>query len=186
MSENLVIALSVALLGVLPNLWRILEGRRSSKSNVHRIERLKAELDFLTILLTLSKDIADAVAQRASLVYAEYLEVKDGTRGHIPVLPGIFRRLFLLFQPVTKAGWVLHSIFYTLVLFSAALILSELVDPTFDPKENILMKDGITTIPGSEFEYVIYGVMIFFVPPLLVLRFFAVRSYKKVLAQSTT
>ena len=65
------------------------------------------------------------------------------------------RRMLLLFTPVSAKGWSYHTLFYVLVLFSIAMIVTDFQAPTYDP------------VTGeSEFGLLVIGVVVLFGPPV--------------------
>jgi len=139
--EQIIVAVAVALCGVLPALLQSLANRASRKTTAHRLERLSTDLDFIERWSKLSREQqsgaepAPSPQLQADLdrVLQQYRALKardahEETRELSEI--SLLRRMFLLFTPASPMAWIYHTVFYVLVLFSATVLLEEWQNPS--------------------------------------------------------
>ena len=168
--QQIIVAVAVALCGVLPAVLQSLANRASRKTTSHRLQQLSTDLDFIERWSKLSREQQSGAepAQAPQLqgdldrVLRQYraLKVRDAHE-EIREFPEIsfLRRMFLLFTPASPVAWIYHTVFYVLVLFSTVLLVEDWQNPTFDDAGQ------------NEFIYMLIGVLVLFgLPALLLVR----------------
>jgi hypothetical protein len=170
--EKILLAMIAGLFGLLPALMQFLSQRASARSHNNHIARLMSELEFLERVSSLSKGAESPrldVNQDAARILGEYRALREGEAkakaAQGPVKVSFVRRLLLLFTPPTATGWVLHTVFYVLLIFIGAMLISDYQNPTYDP-----------TTGENEFIYLVIGIVVIFGPILFFLRRAAVRQ----------
>lgn len=172
MAENLLVAIIAGLFGLLPVAFQWLSERSRARSRQTRIQRLVAELEFLTAwhktAMTItpseaSPEVAERMCAYLDRLASDYEQLPRGQRvgQHRPV--GLFRRAFLLFEPASNWAWLAHSLFYFLLLAGIAVVLTEEPTLTYDPKTG-----------SNEFVDVLLGALVIFGPVLLGLQRWAI------------
>ena len=169
--QQIIVAVAVALCGILPALLQSLANRASRKTTSHRLEQLSTDLDFIERWSKLSREQQSGAepAQAPQLqgdldrVLEQYRALKArAAHEDIREFPeiSILRRMFLLFTPASPVAWVYHTVFYVLVLFSTVLLVEDWSNPTFDADTG-----------QNEFIYMLIVVLVLFgLPAALLVR----------------
>lgn len=168
--QQIIVAVAVALCGILPAVLQSLANRASRKTTSHRLQQLSTDLDFIERWSKLSREQQSGAepAQAPQLqgdldrVLRQYraLKARDAHE-EIREFPEIsfLRRMFLLFTPASPVAWIYHTVFYVLVLFSTVLLVEAWQNPTFDDAGQ------------NEFISMLIGVLFLFgLPALLLVR----------------
>jgi hypothetical protein len=145
--EGVVIAIITGLAGLIPLVVQALSNRARRKSHGHRLASLAAELEFLEKWTALLKEYQPdrltrqtestgaAVVSDLESILGQFQSLRAVKETHkkkpIPEVP-LLRRVFLLFLPVSFKGWIYHTLFYVLLFFCGALVLSELWNPAIE------------------------------------------------------
>jgi len=174
--EKILVALVVGLMGLVPVLLQSISNKRREKSRSSQLNKLQNELNFLEKWKNLSSSVQENENQITNNIietslksileqYQKLNEVKmkfeqDKAVKDIAQL-SLFRRIFLMFLPQSFAGWILHSFFYFLVIFSIVMIISEIVDPL------------------DSLGYLLLGTIIIFGIPALIIQRWAIKRMKK-------
>ena len=185
MLEKIIVAVIVGLIGLVPVLLQSLSNKRREKGFSSQLKKLQDELGFLEKWKTFSSTVhetKDQYNETANKIIGESLhsileqyktlneeESKFKQEKDVTDVKQIslIRRLFLLFLPQSFTGWILHSFFYFLVIFSTVMIISEIVTPTIDD----------TT--GDSMVFLLIGTIIIFGIPALILQRLAIKKMKK-------
>jgi hypothetical protein len=130
MRTELAVALVAGLFGLIPLMVQIVSTRAQRRDRMTRLNHLRAELELLERLHTLQGEVSatdDATKPQTDLVIRDSLsKVLDqynklseiapstvvGGKKPPPQRLSFFRRAFLLYQPLTTSGWILHTLFY--------------------------------------------------------------------------
>lgn len=167
--QQLIVAVAVALCGILPALLQSLANRASRKTTSHRLQQLSTDLDFIERWSKLSREQQSAAESAPTpqlqgdldQVLRQYraLKARDAHED-IREFPEIsfLRRMFLVFTPASPVAWIYHTLFYVLVLFSTMLLVEDWRNPTFDPQTG-----------QNEFIYMLILVLVLFGLPAVLL-----------------
>src|SRR5215204_4388954 len=119
------------LFGLVPLMVQIASTRAQRRDRMTRLNHLRAELELLERLHTLEGKVSatdEAAKPRTSLVISDALsnlwdqynqlsEIAPSTvvggKEPSPRQLSFLRRVFLLYNPRTTLGWILHTLFYT-------------------------------------------------------------------------
>lgn len=167
MFENILIAMVAGLFGALPAVIQWFSSRSTLKVHERKLANLSNELSLLERLLSISKGISTdsveasqfskTIQTEAERIFHRYqlLHESDKDETIHPLNVSFIRRALLLFQPCNAKGWVVHTIFYVMMLFVASIILTELQSPTIDAEtgesEMIYLLIGLTVLMGPFF-----------------------------------
>ena len=161
MSTELAVALVAGLFSLIPLMVQIATTRAQHRDRMTRLTQLRTELELLERLRTLQGEISvtdesanpqtDLVIRNSlSKVLAQYNSLSEitpsGVVGGKPPPPqqlSFLRRAFLLYNPHTTSGWVLHTLFYFFALF----FIAWLPHSPSDFKPTLLVGWAITAIP---------------------------------------
>jgi hypothetical protein len=186
MVEKIIVAVIVGLIGLIPVLLQSLSNKRREKGFSSQLKKLQDELSFLEKWKTFSSTVLETKDQNnetankiigASLhsileqykslneEESKFKQEKDVT--DVKQL-SLFRRLFLLFLPQSFTGWILHSFFYFLVIFSTVMIISEIVTPYIDETSN-----------ESDTVFFVIAAILMFGIPAIILQRLAIKKMKK-------
>src|SRR5262245_42314933 len=167
--EKLLLGVIAGLFGLVPVIVQLVAARSQAKSRNNEVARLGAELEFLTKLDTLSRAAVKDVPVPPPVVglhddlarlLSDYRAIRPFAIQHPgPGTLSFVSRLFLLFRPHSAPGWLLHTVFYFLVIFVAVGLITDLQSPTFDPQTG-----------ENQFKYLVLGLVILVGPPLFLLR----------------
>ena len=136
MSQELAVAVSstlvAGLFGLIPLMVQIASTRAQRRDRMTRLNQLRAELELLEQLHTLqgkvsatdeaaksqtNLDISDALRKLLDQ-YNQLSEIApsaiSGGQQPSPRQLSFLRRAFLLYNPRTTSGWILHTVFYML------------------------------------------------------------------------
>ncbi len=167
--QQIIVAVAVALCGILPALLQSLANRASRKTTSHRLQQLSTDLDFIERWSKLSREQQSGAEPAPTpqlqgdldRVLRQYraLKARDAHED-IREFPEIsfLRRMFLLFTPASPVAWIYHTLFYVLVLFSTVLLVEDWRNPTFDPETG-----------QNEFIYMLILVLVLFGLPAMLL-----------------
>ena len=167
--QQIIVAVVVALCGILPALLQSLANRANRKTTSHRLQQLSTDLDFIERWSKLSREQQSATEPAPApqlqgdldRVLGQYraLKARDAHED-IREFPEIsfLRRMLLLFTPASPIAWVYHTVFYVLVLFSTVMLVEDWLNPTFDPKTG-----------QNEFIYLLIGLLVLFGLPAIFL-----------------
>jgi len=180
-------ALVAGLFGLLPILIQRISERSKAKSKQHKISKLANELEFLKQWVNLylegigkpeeqtekssqvlQPDLDRILTEYRSLKEEEDKEAQKVLEASAEV--SLARRVLLLYRPISGMAWVVHTIFYILVLFVTALLVTGGIDVTQD------------VLKPSGFMMLVLGAVIIFGPLLVVLQRVAVRLREKKLS----
>src|SRR5215204_3725454 len=118
------------LFGLIPLMVQIATTRAQRRDRMTRLNQLRAELELLERLHTLEGKVSaqdEAAKPRTNLVISEALsklldqynklsEIAPSTvvggKEHSSRQLSFLRRAFLLYNPHTTSGWILHTLFY--------------------------------------------------------------------------
>lgn len=175
-------ALMAGSFGLVPVMlqWFATISQRRDRST--RLNNLRTELDFLERLSAVHETtgVEDGLTpQQTKLkIYnavSDLLEQYSALPKDVRPTAGadrrsverrtLFRRVFLLYTPETMLGWVLHSIFYVLLIVILTLLISGFFNPPTDNETG-----------ANEFGYLLIGLVIIFALPLLILHRLARRQ----------
>jgi hypothetical protein len=144
MSAELAVALVAGLFGLVPLMVQIATTRAQRRDRMSRLNQLQAELELLEHLHTLQGKVGttDEVAkpqtnQVISDTLSKILEQYNNLSEIAPsrVVGGkppsrrqlsFFRRAFLLYNPHTISGWILHTLFYMIATIFVFYFISQL------------------------------------------------------------
>ena len=176
--EKLLLGVVAGAFGLVPAIVQLVSARSQAKSRNNEVARLGAELEFLSKLDALSRSsVMDANGPRTSVsLHDDLARLLSDYRAIRPVgvqqprtgALSFVARLFLLFRPHSAHGWLLHTVFYFLVIFVAVGLITDLQSPTFD-----------TQTGENEFKYLVLGLAILVGPPLFLLRRAALRHRQR-------
>src|SRR5215212_10260635 len=133
------------LFGLVPLMVQIATTRAQRRDRMTRLNRLRAELEFLKELDALqgkvsardeaakprtNRDISNALR---NLLY-QYNELSENApsaaAGGKPPPPrrlSFFQRAFLLYNPQTTSGWILHTLFYMIGFLFLFVAVGEII-----------------------------------------------------------
>ncbi|WNO08128.1 hypothetical protein [Teredinibacter sp. KSP-S5-2] len=174
MVEKILMALIAGLFGLLPIIIQMLNERSRRRSATFRLDRLIKEIEFLEAYGRVTESYGEA--QNPGLMSADLLSVReeykqirfDLEKSTAKSSISWWQRLFLLFRPLSTKGWVVHTAFYFLVIFCAAMMVGDLLHPT----QNLQTGE-------SEFIYLVIGISILFGPLFFWLQKTAIGIRKK-------
>jgi hypothetical protein len=169
--QQIIVAVVVALCGILPALLQGLASRASRKTTAHRLEQLSTDLDFIERWSKLSREQQSGAEPAPALqlqgdldrVLRQYRALKardahENIREFTEI--SFLRRMFLLFTPASPKAWIYHTVFYVVVLFSTVMLVEDWRNPTFDPETG-----------QNEFVYLLTGFLLLFgLPAILLVR----------------
>ena len=130
MRTELAVALVAGLFGLIPLMVQIVSTRAQRRDRMYRLNQLQAELELLERLHALQGKVSatdEAAKPRTNLVIndalgkllAQYNKLSEiapsaAVGGKQPPARQLsfLRRAFLLYNPQTISGWVLHTLFY--------------------------------------------------------------------------
>lgn len=177
MLERLLVAVVAGLFGMVPVLVKWLVDRGAARGRHNRIQRLSTELDFLERWIKLSGEgqnqgdlqvapPSQAVQADLTSILEEYrfLKEQELTEHVSPAKVSFARQAMLMFRPFTGRAWLIHTVFYFLIIFAVAMIVADLQAPTYDPDTG-----------ENEFKYLLIGILVILGPPLVLLQRAAVR-----------
>jgi hypothetical protein len=169
------------LFGLVPLIVQIASTIAQRRDRMTRLNQLRAELELLERLHTLQGEVSTTdeatklptnVVIRDSLSkvldqYNKLSEIAPSTvvGGKPPSTQQLsfFRRAFLLYNPHTISGWILHTLFYMIATIFVFLWIGEL--------SGFFLSDSIgTTLSYMAGDVVVYGI------PLLILQRLARRN----------
>jgi len=185
MRTELAVALVAGLFGLIPLMVQIVSTRAQRRDRVYRLNQLQAELELLERLHALQGKVSatdEAAKPRTNLVIndalgkllAQYNKLSKiapsaAVGGKQPPARQLsfLRRAFLLYNPQTISGWVLHTLFY---VWGFAFVGMTLMLPIIFADLRSIVSVFIVTV-------VIFGV------PLLIIQRFARRNAARNAAQ---
>jgi hypothetical protein len=145
MRPELAVAFVAGLFGLIPLMVQIASIRAQRRDRMTRLNHLRAELELLERLHTLQGKVNagdDASKPRTNLIISDSLSklldeyhklseiapsaVGGGKRPSARQL-SFLRRAFLLYNPRTTSGWILHTLFYFLSLTAVGLYIASLI-----------------------------------------------------------
>jgi hypothetical protein len=174
LTEKIMIAAIAGVFGVVPIFLQWLGSIAKRRERATKLANLLTELEFLehwqTLHLQLGGDLASSPdqtehplrAQLQSLLHRYHmlagpaLQTTDRPHGSTSFL----RRLFLLYRPNTLKAWLWHTMFYSLFLMCLGILIVG------------VNQDGLS----SEFAAGLFGALILFGPPLLLVHYLARRA----------
>src|SRR5688572_5370595 len=130
MSTELAVALVEGVFGLAPLMVQIVTTRAQRRDRMSRLNQLQAELELLERLHTLQGEVSatdeaanpqtDPVIRNSlSKVLEQYNNLSEiapsrvvGGKPPSRRQLSFFRRAFLLYNPHTISGWILHTLFY--------------------------------------------------------------------------
>jgi hypothetical protein len=153
--DALVVTFVAGCFGLIPLMWQISATRAQRRDRMTRLSHLRAELELLERLNTLQGAVSagDEAAKRKldltisnalSYVLGQYnalAEIAPSKIAPSTVVAGkqrspreisFLRRAFLLYDPDSALGWILHTFFYVVGIISLMLLLITW-SPPFDP-----------------------------------------------------
>lgn len=182
MLEKIVLALVAGSFSLIPVILQAVNNRSRRRSKAHHLEALSGELDFLAKLGKVSHEVADHLGQEVpvsliaaiqddiSTVKYRYdhllIEHEEERHGRYEDINWV-RRLLLLYLPVGSKAWIVHTLFFFLVIFTGAMIVEEILNPVYDPET------GKATLPD-----LLLGIVILFGPVFVILQRMA-SKYRK-------
>jgi hypothetical protein len=188
MRPELAVTLVAGLFGLVPLMVQIATTRAQRRDRMTRLNQLQAELELLERLHTLQKEVSatdEATKPQTDLVirdsitklleqYHNLSEIAPSAAAGGKPPPSrqlsFFRRAFLLYNPHTTSGWVLHTLFYMIGFIA--------VSATFLPGlGGILMQNVGGAVVFMAASVVIWGI------PLLILQRYARRNAMRNAAQ---
>jgi len=136
------------LFGLVPLMVQIATARAQRRDRMTRLNQLRAELELLERLHTLQGEVGGTdeatkpstnVVIRDSLSkvleqYNKLSEIAPSTVGGKPPPPqqlSFLRRAFLLYNPRTTSGWVLHTLFYMIAVIFVFVTLGDVLNVIF-------------------------------------------------------
>jgi hypothetical protein len=153
--DALVVTFVAGCFGLIPLMWQISVTRAQRRDRMTRLSHLRAELELLERLNTLQGAVSagDEAAKRKldltisnalSYVMGQYNALAEIAPSKIapstevagkqrsPREISFLRRAFLLYDPDSALGWILHTVFYVVGIISLMLLLITWIPP-FDP-----------------------------------------------------
>jgi len=180
--DALVITFVAGCFGLIPLMWQISVTRAQRRDRMTRLSHPRAELELLERLnalqgavsagdeaakrkldLTISNAISyvmgqyNALAEIAPSKIASSTEVAGKQRS--PREISFLRRAFLLYDPDSALGWILHTVFYVVLFVFTSMLIYDLFNPTYDPETGT-----------NEFWYLLIGLTVILGPPLLIVQ----------------
>jgi hypothetical protein len=128
--EVVLAAFLAGLFGLIPLIVQIVSTRAQRKDRMTRLNHLRAELELLERIHTLQGQVGArdeaakpqtklVVSDRLSNLLDQYKKLSEiapstivGGKQPSPQQLSFFRRAFLLYNPRTTSGWILHTLFY--------------------------------------------------------------------------
>jgi hypothetical protein len=174
--EKVIVAVVAGLFGLMPVILQWIAKRGESRSRHNQITKLTEELNFIEKWVKLSQETSTeqvsspphSVQNDLFSILNEYREIRTRKEVNAASQPlsevGLFRRWFLLFSANSTKGWIVHTIYYFLVIFMFAVVIGDLESPTYDPETG-----------ESQFVYLLIGLAVIFSGPLIVLQRMAIR-----------
>lgn len=162
-SDNLMVSVIAGVFGLIPALLQWVAALSQRRDRATRLEQLRGELEFLERWSQLKLRIQPAVVGETD---RELQSALDRLLAEFHVLsrrgePSLARadlsrtrRIFLLYTPPTRRAWRWHTVFYVLVVICVAMIVSDLLNPTYDPKTG-----------QNEFGNLLLGMVVIFAYP---------------------
>lgn len=163
-STQLLVALVPGLFGLVPLIVQTVTARAQRRDRMTQLNQLRAELEILERLHTIQEkvgasgeaangqttiDINDALSRvldqynkLAELAPSDVVGSKQRSTQQLSFL----RRVFLLYDPPTNLGWMLHTLFYMLAFI---LVSYSLTAAIFFDWGDILEAALLIGIPGS-------------------------------------
>ena len=172
MIENIVVALVGGLFGVLPAAIQMLSNRAKRGSTAQKLASLSNDLNFLEQWARLSKEYGsdplgthrDSINERVRsdldnlLIRYQALKEREASQQLREIVEiSFFRRVFLLFVPVSGSGWLYHTLFYVLIFFSISMIVTGWQEPIINPETgendftNLLIGMAVILLPIAVF-----------------------------------
>src|SRR5215204_1531552 len=133
------------LFGLIPLMVQIATTRAQRRDRMTRLNQLRAELELLERLHTLEGKVSaqdEAAKPRTNLVISEALsklldqynklsEIAPSTvaagKEHSSRQLSFLRSAFLLYNPHTTSGWILHTLFYMCAIISVWFVFIGLI-----------------------------------------------------------
>jgi hypothetical protein len=188
MSRDLAVALVAGLFGLIPLMVQIATTRAQRRDRMTRLNHLRAELELLEHLHTLQGQVGttdeaaktqtnQVISDSLSKVLEQYNNLSEiapsrvvGGKPPARRQLSFFRRMFLLYNPRTISGWILHTLFYMIATFWV------LVDLPFYAID-IIHGDIGTSLETMAGDLIFYGI------PLIIIQRFARRNARRNAAQ---
>jgi hypothetical protein len=164
MRPELAVAFVAGLFGLIPVMVQIASTRAQRRDRMTRLNQLRAELELLERLSTLVEGKVSAgdeaakpqtnlvISDSLSKLLDQYNKLSEiapyGVVGAKPPSPRQFsflRRAFLLYNPRTTSGWILHTLFYMLAIIFVTWFLFALI--AFVPIPAALLVAALLDIP---------------------------------------
>lgn len=189
MLEKVFISVVVGLMGLFPVVLQRLSNKRREKGYSNQLKKLQVELDFLEKWKNFSSTINNEennnseqiIGSSLNTILEQYMalneaEIKFDQQDGVTDIKqiSILRRLFLLFWPKSFTGWILHSLFYFLLIFSTVMVMSELISPTIDEVSG-----------ESELFNLLLGTVMLFGIPAFVIQRYAIKRIKNDFKENT-
>jgi|GEM_PF-3130604 len=185
MIEKMLVSMVAGLLGLVPAILQWFTERGKAKNRHNQLVKLSNELEFIEKWIKIKNDCTgDDTKENAALlinVQNDMVRILDDYRlikqkesqariegAKIPA----FRRMFLLFTPLSPKGWLIHSAFYVLIIFAVSIIISDFQHPTYDPETG-----------ANEFTDLLIGLVILFCPIFIFLQWVGVRDWNEEMAE---
>jgi hypothetical protein len=188
MSAELAVTLVAGLFGLVPLMVQIATTRAQRRDRMSRLNQLQAELELLEHLHTLQGKVGttdeaakpqtnQVISDTLSKILEQYNNLSEITPSRVVggKLPSrrqlsFFRRAFLLYNPHTILGWILHTLFYMIATIFVFYCIGEL--------SGFFYSDSIgTTLFYMGLYVVVFGI------PLLILQRLARRNAAQIAAQ---
>jgi hypothetical protein len=138
-----IIPLLAAVIGLTPVILKWINDRSKAAANSKAIQQAKEQVEFWQTWLKAQREVS--TDQRYNEIKADVAERLDELRiignelasqsedaVEIEKGPSFFQRILLAYFPHTGKGWILHTLFYVTVSFTAFLIFG-----TSLPDDNI-------------------------------------------------
>jgi hypothetical protein len=144
MKPELVATLVAGLFGLIPLMVQIATTRAQRRDRMTRLNHLRAELELLEHLHTLQGKVGAAdesakpqtnqvISDSLSNVLEQYNNLSEiapsrvvGGKPPSRRQLSFFRRAFLLYNPHTISGWILHTLFYMIATIFVFYCVGEL------------------------------------------------------------
>lgn len=172
-----IVPLIAAAIGLTPVFLKWLNDRSNAAANLRSIQHAKEKIEFWQIWLKAQREVTsdERFAEIKSDVSKRLDELKiknavdeshDKDSEELEQGPSFIQRIVLAYLPHTAAGWILHTLFYIIVLFSIF----------FTFVSSFTTDDINTSNPSwehlkTQFDYVIPVLLIFLFIAFILARF---------------
>lgn len=187
MTEKIIIAGIVGLIGLIPGLLQWFSTKGREKGYASQLTKLFTELNFIEKLQKLYNENAGIGAnaednkvfvdasltsiltryKALSLEEQDFADNKGGTTDIRKI--SFIRKMFLLFTPRSTKGWILHSLFYAIFGWILAMVVVSAISP---------VDTEIATTKVEEIMYLLVGSFLLFGIPMIIIQRVAIKNIK--------